>query len=132
MVSAMFFGGQVEKNPAADVTSDVVALMTVEPGRFAVATPFGFGVLEALPGVELAGLVVLSMLTTSVVTGLYVMVPTLRSRIGAGKRAGAAQRCPARPGHCCFRQQRRLQASAPATCMHFALGMVIDEIGGWM
>ena len=50
-------------------------MITVEPGRFAVATPFGF-VLEALPGVELVGLVVLSMFTTLAVTGLYVIVPT--------------------------------------------------------
>jgi hypothetical protein len=75
MVSEIVCGGQVEKKPAADVTSEVVALITVEPGRFAVATPFGF-VLVALPGVELVGFVVLSMVTTLAVTGLYVIVPT--------------------------------------------------------
>ena len=73
MLRAMLAGGQVEKYPAADVTSEVVELMIVEPGRFAVAMPLGFGVLEVVvpvTGFVLVGLVVLLIVTTLAVTGL--------------------------------------------------------------
>ena len=63
----------MEKKPAADVTSDVFALMTVEPGKFAVAVPLGLGV-EVVPvpvtGLVLVGFVVLLMVTTVEVTGV--------------------------------------------------------------
>ena len=72
IVNLIFAGGQVEKKPAADVTSDVFALITVEPGRFAVAIPFGLGVVDVVPvtGLVLVGEVVLLIVTTLAVTGL--------------------------------------------------------------
>ena len=80
MARLMLAGGQVEKYPAADVVSDDVALMTVEPGRFAVAMPLGLAVVVVVvpvTGLVLVGAVVLLMVTTLAVTGLKVMVPTL-------------------------------------------------------
>lgn len=64
-VRAIVCGGQVEKKPAADVTSEFEALITVDPGRLAVARPLGFDVEVVLVPV---GLVVLSMVTTLGVT----------------------------------------------------------------
>src|SRR5690348_5145511 len=74
--SVMLAGGQVEKKPAAEVTSDVVAEITVEPGRLAVAVPLGL-VMVCVPvtGLGFVGLVVLLIETTSLFTAVYWMVP---------------------------------------------------------
>src|SRR6185437_9893953 len=70
--SVIVAGGQVEKKPAAEVTSDVVAEITVEPGRLAVAVPLGL-VIVCVPvtGLALVGLVVLLIVTTSLLTAAY-------------------------------------------------------------
>ena|ERR1700721_763175 len=64
-----FRGGQVEKYPAAEVTSEVDAVMMVEPGRSAVAMPLGLvtGVVP-VTGLGFVGFVVLLMLTTFALT----------------------------------------------------------------
>ena len=69
-VSAMVCGGQVEKKPAADVTWEFDALITVDPGKLAVAMPLGFDVSVVLVPEVSVGSVVLSMFTTLPVTAL--------------------------------------------------------------
>src|SRR5581483_10802140 len=74
--SAIFFGGHVEKYPAAEVTSERLAFTIVDPGKLAVAVPLGFA-CPAFPvtGLGLVGFVVLLIVTTLVVTGVNVIVP---------------------------------------------------------
>src|SRR5579862_3647521 len=69
----MLAGGQVEKYPAAEVTSEEAAETMVEPGRLAVAVPFGFEVVVEVPvtGLVLVGLVVLLMVTTLLLLAAY-------------------------------------------------------------
>src|SRR5271168_4962902 len=67
-VSPMLVGGQVKKYPAAEVVPESVALITVEPGRWAVASPF--------TGLVLVVSLVLLIVTIVELTGVYVTVPT--------------------------------------------------------
>jgi len=74
MVSEIVCGGQVEKKPAADVTSEVVALITVEPGRSR-----GNAVWIRAGGAARSRACRIRRIVdghTLAVTGLYVIVPT--------------------------------------------------------
>src|SRR5581483_2389678 len=106
-------------------------LMTVDPGRFAVATPLGFDVPEVLPGVELVGLVVLSMFTTSLVTGLYVMVPTFARGSVQESVLGLHNVVPPGPVTVVSASSDVCRV-CPCDMHELCAGMVIDEIGGWM
>src|SRR5579883_3074169 len=55
----MFLGGQVKKYPAAEVTLESVALMTVDPGRCAVATPL------TVPAAEVSLMLVIETIVES-------------------------------------------------------------------
>jgi hypothetical protein len=130
-VSEIVFGGHVEKNPAADVTSDVAALITVDPGRFAVATPFGFGVLEVLPGVDDVGSVVLLMFTTSFATALYVIVPTFALGLVQESVLGLQRVVPPGPVTV-VSVSKDVDSVCPCDRHALCAGMVIEEIGGWI
>jgi hypothetical protein len=140
MARLMLAGGQVEKYPAADVVSDVVALITVEPGRFAVAIPLGFAVVVVVvpvTGLVFVGAVVLLMVTTLAVTGLKVMVPTLAFGLVQEMVLGLHSVTP--PGPVTVVSDSRdivAPDESARVCpweTHFVwLGMVIAVMGGWM
>jgi hypothetical protein len=137
--STMLAGGQVEKNPAADVVSEVVALMTVDPGRFAVAIPLGLGVDVA--GVPVTGFggfvtaVVLLIVTMLAVTGIYAIVPTLALVLVHEVVLGLQSVTP--PGPVTVVSVRSasvcpavLLSVCPCETHAVWLGIVIDVIGG--
>jgi hypothetical protein len=137
--SLILAGGQVEKNPAADVTSEVVALMTVDPGRFAVAIPFGLGVdVDGVPVTGFGGFVtavVLLIVTTLAAAGIYAIVPTLAlglvHEIVLGLQSvtppGPVTVVSAKSGSVC---PAVLLSVCPCVTHAVWLGIVIDVIGG--
>lgn len=130
--SAIFAGGQVEKYPAADVTSDALALITVDPGRFAVAVPFGFGPVEVpdpVTGFTLVGFDVLLIVTTDAVTGLNVIVPTFAFGFVHAVVLGLHSVIP--PGPVTVVSASSDVGSVLPCEMHAVwFGIVIDVIGG--
>jgi len=138
-LSLMLAGGQVEKNPAADVVSEVVALTTVDPGRFAVAIPFGLGAgVDGVPVTGFGGFVtavVLLIVTTLAVAGMYAIVPTLAlvlvHEIVLGLQSvtppGPVTVVSASSGSVC---PAVLLSVCPCETHAVWLGIVIDVIGG--
>jgi hypothetical protein len=139
IVRLMVFGGQVEKNPAADVTSEVAALMTVDPGKFAVAIPFGLGVdVVGVPVTGFGGFVtavVLLIVTMLAVAALYAIVPTLAlvlvHEIVLGLQSvtppGPVTVVSANSGSVC---PAVLSSVCPCETHAVWLGIVIDVTGG--
>ncbi len=110
--SAIVLGGQVEKKPAAEVTWEFAALITVDPGRLAVAIPLGFEVgCRSGPEVPV-GSVVLSMVTTLPRDGVIGDGADIRAGAGAcGNRGGAGvPSCNVVPGG-----QQRMAPPGPLT-----------------
>lgn len=127
--SEMVAGGQVEKYPAAELTSefDRPALIIVAPGRFAVAMPFA--VEEAVVDV---GLVVLLMVTILVVCGAYVIVPIFaRGSVQEYPLVGLHRMAP--PGPRTVVSASNVVLRVPPWGTHAVwLGIVTDVTGGWI
>jgi hypothetical protein len=146
MAMEMFFGGHVEKYPAAEVTSETLAFTIVDPGKFAVAVPLGFAVLLVVvpvTGFTFVGFVVLLIVTTLLATGVKVIVPTFALAfthevahdvelfahgLHRVTPPGPVTVVSASRGSVC----PPLDNVCPCETHAAWLGMVIDVMGGWI